>query len=501
MVLVLDLGSSATRALLYDREARLQEQAVARRAFQFHTDPDGRSEDNPQAALARIEAVIDDVLGKTPLSELNIVAIGISAYACSLLCLDEHGRPLTPVFTYADTRAADDARMLRREEDEMATLQRTGCRIRANYWPARLLWLQRTQPSIFNRTRWFVSLADYLGLRLFGRLRAGISTASWTGMINRHTGDWDDKWLDRLGLAREQLPPIASDNAALCGPIGPYAERWPALREALCFPPLGDGAAANIGSGCIDASRIALTIGSTAALRITLQKGESYIPPALWFYHLDHVHGLMGGATTEGGNVFGWLRDTFKLPSAESLEAALAGAVPDGHGLTVLPMFGGERSPGFADDARATLHGLSFDTTPADIAQACMEAISYRLGHIYDALREVVHRDDTGAQANPTLIASGGALLGSPSWRQMIADVTGAAVQICVEPEATGRGAALMALYQAGFLPHLGAVPTQLGPIHEPNPARQERYLQAKERQAELYRLLVEHPSLCCMHI
>ncbi len=516
MVLVLDLGSSATRALLYDEQAQLQSNTIARQPFEFRAGADGRSEDDPDAALTRVEAVIDGALSGAQIGQSPIRAIGISAYACSLLCLDERGNPLTPVFTYADTRAAEDARALRHELDEIAALQRTGCRIRANYWPARLAWLKRTQPAVFSRTRWFVSLADYLGLKLFGRLRAGISTSSWSGMLDRQTGDWDETWLTHLGIARDQLPPVAQDGETLRGLAGRYARRWPALREAAYYPPLGDGAAANLGSGCVDDSRIAITIGSTAAIRVVIGRRSSVassqntedraqntqyatrnpahemrgveIPPALWLYRVDHTRDLIGGATTEGGNVFAWLHATLKLPDSNALEAELSAMRPDGHGLTVLPMFGGERSPGFSDDARATLHGLSFDTTPAAIARACMESIAFRLALIHDALREV--RQTTGQSA---LIASGGALLASPTWRQIIADVTGVPVQVCEEPEATSRGAALLALHQSGVLPDLAALPARLGRLHEPDTTRDTIYQAAMQRQVELYRLLVGH--------
>ena len=495
MILILDLGSSSTRALLYDDQARLVPDALARQAFQFNTGPDGESEDDPHVALRRVEAVLDEVLQRQPAGSTAIDAIGVSAYACSLVCLDDQGEPLTPVYTYADTRAADDARELQQQADEMEALQRTGCRIRANYWPARLAWLRRTQPDVFRRTRWFVSLADFVGLRLFGQLHTGISVSSWTGLINRRTGAWDESWLARLDIAPEQLPPIAGEGGALRGLAAPYARRWPVLRDAPWFPALGDGAAANVGSGCVDDSRVAVTIGSTAALRVVADahRRATAVPPALWAYRVDHARGLIGGATTEGGNVFSWLDASLKLPERDALETELGSMQPDGHGLTVLPMFGGERSPGFSDDARATLHGLSFDTTPAAIARACMEAVAYRLAMIYDSIRtmrtEVVTGSERGGSEH--VIASGGAMLHSPTWRQIIADVTGAPVQVCEEPEATSRGAALLALEQSGRLRNLASLPAQLGQVHEPDTHNHTIYREAMARQAELYRLVV----------
>lgn len=459
-VIVLDLGSSSTRAMLYDAQAKPVPGALVRESVDFHVDQLGASEDDPQLALARASRTLN-ALKQTPAYRDQVKTeplLAISSYAGSLLCLDANAEPLTPIYTYADTRASSDAAQLREIHDEIATLQRTGCRIRANYTPARLAWLKRTQPDIFARTRHFVTLSDYVRLKLFGRLGCGISIASWSGLLNRQNNDWDETWLRILGLQREQLPPI--DPATSHGLIA-----------------VGDGAGANVGSGCTNPDHVAVTIGTTGAMRIiSPHDAQRDISPALWSYRANHAFDLTGGATTEGGNVVAWLRAVLAGLGNDTAEAAIAQQRPDGHGLTVLPMFGGERSPGFADRARATLHGLSFDSTPAHIARACYEAIAYRLGSIYTAL--------LGASRAKGIIASGGALLGSPTWCQIIADVTGAPVQLCDEPEATARGAAMLALRQLDL-------PAQLGPIFVPNAQHTAIYRAAAARQQTLYDKLI----------
>jgi gluconokinase len=497
-ILVLDIGSSSTRAMLFDERAALVPGAVFRRTFDFHVDVDGRCEDDPIAAFERICAVLDEAHAFVMRhASCAIAAIGISAYSSSLLCLGEDGAPLTPVYTYADTRSAAEARRLRQQVDEMAALQRTGCRIRANYLPSKIAWIARTQPESFRRARWFATLSDYIRLRLYGQVQGGISAWSWSGLLNRRSGDWDREWLQQLGISLHQLPPLAPDGAGLTGLLLAFAARWPAFRAVPCLPAVGDGAAANAGSGCVDDAHIAVTIGSTAALRIVGQavslpselRAESngqanslpYIPPALWCYRVDHARELIGGATTEGGNVFAWARRALQLPDAQALEVELSRMPPDAHGMTVLPLFAGERSPGYSEDSRATLHGLSLDTAPADIARACLEAIAYRLALIYDELRTV-------AQPGAQLIASGGALLASPTWCQILADVTGAYVRVCEEPEATSRGIALLALLHSGAINRLDELPARHGVTYEPDPQRQAIYRAAILRQQELYR-------------
>ncbi len=485
MILALDLGSSSTRATLFDRALRTPPAGEARIAFQFTVDDHGRSEDDLDAAWDRLARALD---GIAPAASRHggVTHIAVSSYATSLLCLDAQGRALTPVFTYADTRAAPHAARLRAREDinEPAVLQRTGCRVRANYWPARIAWLQATRPEVMRNARWLCSLADALTLRLFGRMVSGLSLSAWTGLIDTAAHDWDAVWLRMLGLDAGRLPRILGPGEALEGLTPEWAVRWPWLRAARLSPPLGDGAAANIGSGCTGPERIAVTVGTTAALRVVApaQAHMQVLPTALWRYFVDHAHVLIGGATTEGGSVFAWVRDQFRLPEGPALEQALSEMQPDAHGLTVLPTLAGERSPGYAEDIRGTLHGVSLGTSGLDVARACMEGIALRLAQIADAIMA------SGAAApDARIVASGGALEASPLWRQIIADACGRQVWWAAVPEASSRGAALSALWNDGAHPDLAP---QLNERYDPDPARVAIYRTARDRQQALYHVL-----------
>ncbi len=475
MILVLDLGSSSTRVLLYDRQAQPVPSVLAREKLAFVTDGQGRSEDDAVAAWQRTRRLLDVAQAQ---ASTQIDGLAMASYVANMLLLDEHGDPISPIITYADTRASDDAKTLRNEFDEIDVLQRTGCRIRANYHPAKLRWLARTQPELLKRTRWIVSLSDYLRMKLTGAaqpLPTSYSIAAWTGLLDRHTLDWDETWLRALNLSRQQLPTLDETPLAL----GNAETLWPILSRAKLCAAIGDGAAANVGSGCVDNARVAATIGTTAAMRIASTHGPEPLSSALWCYRVDQRLALTGGATSEGGNVMEWVSNAFNLNLNEA-DALLSAQRPDGHGLTVLPMFAGERSPGFADHASGTLHGLRLETKPLDILQACMEGIAYRLAIIYDSLRTI-------AQPQANIVVSGGALMSSPYWRQVLADVTGVPVQVCREPEATARGVAMLALQQLGLANDLRSLAPPINETHIPNPHHREIYHQARERQRALY--------------
>jgi gluconokinase len=483
LILALDIGSSSVRALLYDGGGRAITGIGVHERYDLHTTADGGAEDAPGLAIGRVARCIDAVLAQAGPLAAQIAGVAVDTMASTLLALDAAGAPLTPIITYADTRNAADADSLRSELDEAAVHQRTGCLLRTSYWPARLAWLKRTRPDLWPAAAHWVSLGEYLELQLFGRYRVSYSVAAWSGLLDRQRLAWDEPLLTHLGVDPGQLAPLVDVDEPLTGLKAEYAARWPALRAVPWFPAIGDGAAANVGSGCTDRRRIALTMGTTGALRV-MQTDTPTVPPGLWCYRVDRHHALVGGATSEGGNVYAWLRRTLRLDEPATVEAALAAYPPDRHGLTVLPFLAGERSPDWAGNVQATLHGLTLATEPVAIVRASLEAVAYR----FAVIQQRIFR---GTDAEQRLIASGSGLLRSPAWMQIFADVLGRPVVASAEFEATSRGAALLALRSLGALHTLAAAPIADGPVYEPDSARHAIYRAAIERQQWLYERLI----------
>ena len=219
--------------------------------------------------------------------------------------------------------------------------------------------------------------------------------------------------------------PIASRRWSIsvhpgaCG--ADFASRWPALADAQWFPALGDGACANVGSGAIGPSRIALTVGTSAAVRMILPRPPDQawvVPDGLWAYRLDRQRAVLGGALSNGGNLLRWIWDTTGTDRDDETTMAAAALAPDSTGLTFLPFLAGERSPGWHDDASGVIAGLTLSTRPEQLIRAGMEAVAYRLADVYDALRPL-------ASAEHEIVASGGAILVMPSWLQITADALG----------------------------------------------------------------------------
>jgi gluconokinase len=335
-------------------------------------------------------------------------ALAISCFWHSLVAVDQHDRPLTPVLTWRD-RAGQLPPL-----DPGDYHRRTGCFLHPAFWPAKI---RRLADEGVTAAR-YLSFGDYLLLRLTGEARTSVSTASGTGLFDPNALAWDEETLDVLGLEQGQLAPLSDE---------PVAGVWPAL---------GDGACSNVGAGCVTRGRAAVMIGTSAAARVVYAAPQAEPRPGLFLYRLDGTRFCEGGALSDGGNLNAWLARTLRDVDT----SAIADRPPSGHGLTFLPFLGGERSLGWDPDRRGAVEGLTFATTALDIAQAGLEAVCYRLADVLDAIGGI-----------ESIVATGGALLANAAWLQVLADVLGRPVELSGEPEGSARGAAHVAFERLGL--------------------------------------------------
>jgi gluconokinase len=481
-ILALDVGTSSCRASLYDTRGRALPGRFAHVTYSPTVTSDGGAELDPELLFDRLCSAIDQLLS-TPTPP--ILGVATDTFWHALLGVDALGRPLTPVYPWLDSRSRSEVAGLRHQFDNRAVHARTGCVLHWTYWPAKLSWLRRTRPELFQDVKRWISFGELILQRLTGVSGVSVSMASATGLLNVHSCEWDAEILAAIGVDQSRLAPIVP--LAQTAPASPQAlTRWPALKGVPWLPAVGDGACSNLGAGCTTRERFAVMIGTSGAERVVLAPPQPFqIPWGTWCYRVDERRTVVGGALNDGGSLFHWLRDTLQLPSIRAAEAELAALAPDSHGLTVLPFWGGERSPGWADDARGAIVGLRLSTRPIQILRASMEAVALRLGELDRILVEAM-----GNRAE--IVGTGGALLHSPAWMQMLADVLGRPVLASSQAEASSRGASLLALETLGLLDRSLDKLRPAGRRHfEPVPAHTEIYRAAAERQRRLYDALI----------
>jgi gluconokinase len=476
------VGTSSCRASLYDSKSLRATGRVARAAYAPRVTADGGAELDAEVLFDKLCVAIDQLLaGDLP----PVLGVGISTFWHSLLGVDADGRALTPVYLWLDARSRAEAAGLRAEFDKRAVHARVGTVLHWSYWPAKLRWLRRTRPDTFGRVHRWISFGEFISKRLTDQTGISVSMASGTGLLNTHTCDWDTPMLAAVGLDREhlgQLTPLP--EMARLTPTA--AKRWPALKSAPWLAAIGDGACSNLGASCATPDRFAVMIGTSGAERVVWSPPDPFeVPWGTWCYRVDERRVVMGGALNDGGSLFEWLRASLRLPALRTAEAEVGALEPNGHGLSVLPFWAGERSPGWADDARGAIVGLRLHTRPVEILRACLEAVALRFGEIDRVLLEAM-------PSGREVVGTGGALLHSPAWMQIVADVLGRPLLASSESEASSRGAALLVLETLGLLDRpLEDLEPAVKHRVEPIAANTERYRAAAERQRQLYDALV----------
>jgi gluconokinase len=481
-VLVIDIGSSSTRCVAFGMDCGPLDGSLMQDKSLFLS-----SDATMDAAevSTKTEGVVTRCLSWCQAHGYTSVrALGIDSFALSLLGVDSSGAECTPCYTYADARPDEYAQRLRLqlgEDGQAQAYERTGTVLHSSYAPAQYLRICAEEPAqLLGQVRQWRTLGCHIVARLSGRGLAtpvGFSEASWTGMLNRHSLEWDAPTLAAVGLSRDSLPPLADFDDTLA-----FSTAWKTkfsgmLDTTRIFMALGDGAAANVGSGATDSRRVCATVGTSAAVRCVVHSTTPpKLQPGLWHYRISRDRHLIGGALSDAGSLYEWFGATLIGADNEGLWEEVEALAPDSHGLTVMPFLSGERATGWRGDATVTLHGITRATKPKHIVRAGVEAVCLRMGEIMKRLESLV-------DADVKIVAAGGPLENVPLWSRMVSDVLGKTLLLSSATEVTSRGVAVLICQSLGHPPADVDVKRQV----EPDLGAHAVYVAAAKRNNDLY--------------
>ncbi|WP_373514749.1 gluconokinase, partial [Persicitalea sp.] len=331
----------------------------------------------------------------------------------------------------------------------------------------KLLWLRENEPKLFKKAARFVGIKADVFFKLAGEYLVDYSIASATGLFNIEKFAWDEYTLNYLGLAADRFSE----------PVSPYHMVNLPEDNSLGLPagtPLvlgaSDGCLANLGSGAIVPGTMAVTIGTSGAVRISSPKPFADEEMRTFCYILDKETYVIGGATNNGAVVFEWLKDHFfDEISYDDLFKDAADISLGCDGLLCLPYLLGERAPLWNSEVRGGFVGLSTRHTPMHFVRAVMEGTLLNLFSIGKVLLET--------QKVKAIYANGG-FAKSKVWVQMLADIFGINVNLNDTVETGSVGAALMGLKAIGHIEKYEDAGqfTQIGHIFKPNAANRKKY-------------------------
>ena len=483
-----DVGTSSARAIAFDDagEVAFSESMP----YELHRPAPGRAELDPDEVLAATSQCISSVCDQARREGRKIAAISFSALMHSLMAVDTNARPLTGLITWADGRASRQSENLRQRDDALDIYARTGVPIHPMSPLTKLLWFKENDPdTLADAARW-LSLKEYLFLRLFDHWLTDASTASTSGLYDIRKGEWDQALLDLIGLAPEKLAPVMATTHVIDAPASDLG--IPAGTPIVVGAT--DGVLANLGVGVTASGTGVCSVGTSGAVRATVPEIRTDPQGRTFCYALDEGRWVVGGPTSNGGVVLGWLLDGMlsglKDDGGDVHDAfeRAAGSAPRGSGGVVfLPYLMGERAPHWNPQARAAFIGLTTRHGNPHVARAALEGIVMQLRSVASVVQEI------GGEFSE--IRATGGFAASEVWSQMMADAFQRTVVVAANVEGTALGAAVLGMKAVGHIDSLERAADMVGEVarYDPQPEGAATYDSLFEIFVDLYGALEGH--------
>jgi gluconokinase len=481
-VVGVDVGTTSVKVGLYGPDGR--EHIVASRDYPLHMPGPGRAEQDPDQIVEATLDAMAEVAAHARNADIEIAGIATSTAMHGLLGVDDNGAARTPMLTYADTRARRQADELR--ADHLDVYLRTGTPLHPMAPLAKLRWIHDEQPDLADGVRRWLTCKEHLLAALTGQTVIDHASASATGLFGLEAADWDDEALRLAYVDRDRLAPLVPTNHVLDGLTTATAERTGLPADTPVVAGATDGVLANLGVGALRAGLGAVTIGTSGAVRVTVDAPITDERMRLFCYALTSDRWVVGGAISNGGLWLRWLREELlgtQLDPDELTE--LAGDVPAGSdGVTVLPYLTGERAPQWSPVPSGVVFGLRFEHGRGHLVRAGLEGVAHQLRLVTDAVADCGHPLER-------LRATGG-FTNSPLWLQTVADILEIPLELPRVSESTAFGTALLGMSALGILDGLDAVDGLITVTDRLDPGTADRAVHraAHERYAELVEVL-----------
>jgi len=451
LLLGVDLGTSETKAGLFDLQGHLLR--LARCGYPIFTDAEpGGAEQDPTAWWSAVCQTLREVTRGVPPDDL--AAVCIEGQGPSVVMSDERGRPLHNAILWMDTRT-------RGQSDELS--ESLGSPVSPFAHLPMAMWLKQHRSDAFGRARWVLAAWDYVALRLCGR--AAASTLAYFQ-------PFPPAEVEASGLPEALFPQTVQAGQQIAGLTLSAAQQTGLPAGLPVVAGTHDGIATFVGAGLVVPGRAADVNGTSGGLALCwkeriLKRGvfsESWIHPGEY---------IVGGAMCALGKCLDWASEAImgsQLSRKQFVQEAMKAPAGAG-GLIFLPYLAGERAPIWDPEARGVFFGLTLNHKREHLARAVLESVAFALRHVGEEVQEA------GARIDEIRVCGGQALSGA--WNQIKADVTGLPVAVPRVREAALVGAAVLAGVGAGLLPDITAGANQMVAIDallEPNPVHQALY-------------------------
>ncbi|MGI6641634.1 MAG: xylulokinase [Limnochordia bacterium] len=471
-LLGLDIGTSGVKALVMKDTGEVAGSATVE--YPLYSPRPGWTEQNPEDMWQASVEAVRQVLAKCGVAGSDVKGVGLSGQMHSSVFLDEACEVIRPAILWNDTRTSGQCQAIREALDPEMLFSEVCNPVLEGFTLPKVVWLRDNEPDNYGKLRWLVLPKDYVRFRLTGELAMEVSDAAGMLMMNIRERKWSVPVLEGLGLAPEMLPRIIQ-SAEVAGTITPEVAELTGL--AAGTPVVGggaDNACGAVGSGVVKQGRGMISLGTSGVVLAHLTAPKLVRTGTVHMFNScvpDEYY--MMGVTLSAGLSLSWFRDVLgdAGESYDDLTAKAATSPAGSRGLLFLPYLTGERTPHGDGNARGSFVGLSSAHNRGDLRRAVLEGVAFALRDSVELLRS--------AGWNGTALRGIGGGLKSPLWKEIIASVTGLAVERLNIDEGPAFGAAVLAGVGAGVFASVPEASDSVVKVVDtvgPNPAWQQAY-------------------------
>lgn len=436
-VVGIDIGTTGLKSLLLSESGEVV--SFAYRAYPTRTPQAGWCEQNANDWWTALVATLREVVCE-PRRASGVVAISLSTQGGTLVPVGQNGRPTYHAIVWSDTRCDDESRDFCKEFGESFMYQHTGWHVQKGLNALQIARLRRNMPDVFQATDMFLSVPDYISLRMTGRAAIDLSNAGINQLMNLHTRDYDASIMHFAGIRDSQLPSLVPSCEIIGCLLPDVAEELGLPRNVLLVSGAHDQYAALLGSGLTEAGEI--LVGSGTAWVVTALSESPDFQSG--FSQSISATGSWGSlvSLSSGGVCLDWFRSDIATAdgnhtlSYDDIEKMNALRAQNQGAPFFLPYFAGSPYPNRNPNAKASLLGLDLSHSRFDISYAIMEGIAIQIAWILESFSQA-------PRANSLMFVGGASK--SPFWTQMLANITQLNIKTPVMRDRACVGAAIMA--------------------------------------------------------
>lgn len=485
-ILVIDVGTSSMRGILYSQEGK--ELTISQKKYNVMYLKSGWVEQNPSDWEYTIYDILKDIVRESKLNNWEIGAISLTSQRSSVIPVDHMIKPIGNAIMWQDKRTNYICEKLAAKNDMVFNL--SGARVNPVFSASKMTWIRENNPELYSRVYKFMVVPDYLIYLLTGEICTDYTYGSRSLLMNIRSKEWDEELLSLFNVEKDKLCKLI-EPGSICGNITKYISDITGLSEGIpVITAGGDQQCGAVGQGVVKEGSLSVTVGTGGFLIAASDK----VPKELKQDVICNVSAIKNQYVLESSiltccSAFDWFCNTFYDEwNYEKVNSDIEKSPIGANNCVVIPYFQGRSTPDWNNEAKGTFSNITLNTSRYDMLRGLLEGICYEIDNGIKVMKSYV---------NVSEIYINGGLTNSEPFNKMQVNVYDTKLIRRGKDDATARGALMIAATTLGIYKGIEEAFDNIGvcddtKIYIQNPQYVQAYKKHRNQMNVLYKKIYE---------